>query len=153
MENGGTTILKQHQGSLYNALNVIYPGKNGNRGSNTAETKWKREWFQGLSKYHNKYWETVENQRKFLIEIATKNSISGTRDWKKISTALISRAGGKGLLKTYMGSLQLALKSLFPEDDWNPLSTQLHVEDKVRAIFWDKLLITNCRETRNLIHT
>lgn len=95
----------------------------------------------------------MENQRKFLIEIATKNSISGTRDWKKISVALITRAGGKGLLKTYMGSLQLALKSLFPEDDWNPLSAQLHVEDKLRAIFWDKLSITNCRGTKNFLHT
>lgn len=27
MENGGTTILKQHQGSLFNSLNVVYPGK------------------------------------------------------------------------------------------------------------------------------
>lgn len=46
-------------------------------------------------------------------------------DWLRVSTTLIAKGGGSGLLKIHKGSLVNALKQAFPYEDWDSLEKPL----------------------------
>lgn len=84
---GGFSILKRqipYNGSLlYAALRRAYP-----------EGKWNDDWFRHLP-YPPSYWEDLENQRKFMRNIAEKYGFHNQRDWKRVSSSLIVQHGGR----------------------------------------------------------
>lgn len=64
------------------------------------------------------FWESKENERRFLDEVATKYNLESVSDWRKVTASLIKKCGGQGLLKKYKGSLAAALKRNYP-GEWN----------------------------------
>lgn len=82
------------------ALQSSYPGDHYCP-NNLAEVNWKSEWFSHVSKYPRSYWESSENQRKFLEVIAMTHKINEPTDWKRVTTAAIIKSGGS-VRTTYM---------------------------------------------------
>lgn len=58
------------------------------------EIEWKKEWFPSPPKYSPTHWESKDNQRIFLDEIAAEYSIVDPKDWKRASSTLIKKHGG-----------------------------------------------------------
>lgn len=58
------------------------------------ETKWKREWFSHIPRFSKYYWNSEENCRKFMNEIAKHSNIISPRDWRKVSLSLLRNTGG-----------------------------------------------------------
>lgn len=57
--------------------------------------QWKREWFAKLPVFPHSHWNSLDNRRKFLEEIATTSNIRTPNDWRKISTSVITNKGGR----------------------------------------------------------
>lgn len=69
------------------------------------------EWF---SKYPSSYWQSLDNCKKFLDEVAEKLNIKNPRDWGKVTGQLISDLGGTSLLSNYYdNSLFSCLQSIY----------------------------------------
>ena len=66
-----------------------------------------------------KYWQTVENQKIFLDNLSTKLQIKQSNDWFRVTNKNIRENGGHGLLHFYNGSLFRALKTIYPNNEWN----------------------------------
>lgn len=60
----------------------------------TTETQWRQEWFVNIPKYDPAYFITLENQRKFLDDIASQYVIKSSVEWKRVTSALIKKHGG-----------------------------------------------------------
>lgn len=58
------------------------------------EIIWRREWFRNLPKYSHEYFDNTGNQKSFLYEIADRQQLQNTTDWKLISLSLIKMNGG-----------------------------------------------------------
>lgn len=65
-----------------------------------------------MKKYSKGFWQSKENQRKFLLEVGRKYGILQPQDWGKITQQNIIDEGGSTLLVKY-GSLRKALVALF----------------------------------------
>jgi len=61
----------------------------------------------------------VPNQREFFDEIKKKLDVKNPMDWMNVTVDDILRNGGWGLLSRYGGSLQRALKSIYPDMTWD----------------------------------
>lgn len=59
-----------------------------------------------------RYWESQENQRKFLEQFAIQNNIKQPYEWGKVSVQKIKSSGGS-FLNEYRGSLRKALQNLY----------------------------------------
>lgn len=57
------------------------------------EISWKEEWF--TSRYPSNHWNSLDNQRYFLEELAAKYSLDYPESWRKVSSSLIAKNGGK----------------------------------------------------------
>jgi hypothetical protein len=68
-----------------------------------------------LKSYEEKHWENVENQRAFMVSIASVLGVNHLDDWYNVSPTSITKRGGSKLLQLYRGSLENALRSIFPE--------------------------------------
>lgn len=96
-ELGGYGLLNRYEGSLLLALRSVYPG------SFLlllfplilVEINWKQEWFRNVPKYKPNFWNSLENQREFLDNIAKTYHINSANEWKKISSSLICKKGGQ----------------------------------------------------------
>jgi len=102
---GGQSILRQYS-SLSAALETVYP-----------EYDWKS--IKIRSRVVNKYWNNIENQRKFFDEFAARHNININRvdDWSNVTYQQVSQEGGKSILQQY-SSLLATLEALYPENDW-----------------------------------
>lgn len=132
-QRGGKSLLHNYYGgSLLNALQSIYPN-----------IPWMKQWFIHLPKYDSHYWNNLLHQRKFMNEFAIKYKILNSQDWNKISSTFFKSKGGNHLLKSYQGSLSSALRTLYPNQNWDfnstldvPLSKiQKEVYEVVRKLF------------------
>lgn len=74
------------------------------------EIDWKREWFFQLPR---SYWQSTENSRKFLDEVAIKLNIKNPSDWGKVTNKVMHEYGGAGLLKHFNNSLFDCLKFVY----------------------------------------
>lgn len=90
---GGRGLLDYYRGSVFKCLQSVYKG-NSNQLFRTIETKWKREWFSNRPRLSKEYWNSLENCRKFMNEIANSSNIVSASDWRKVSLALIRNSGG-----------------------------------------------------------
>lgn len=99
-----------------------------------TDIAWKREWFTNLPRFPKSHWESLENCRRFMDELAVSSSIASLHDWNKITIAFISHRGGKvryliksswclqGLLHKYEGSMKLILKKVYENSDWTEVA-------------------------------
>ena len=112
LKRGGSGLLNYYKGSLIKALRMIYGIDNSHE--ENFETEEKREWG---------HWNNLDNQKTFLLDLASKFGIVSTDkhiDWTQLTTNQVILNGGKGLLRHYNGSLKKALIALFPREEKNP---------------------------------
>lgn len=111
-EHGGDGILNYYKSSLYDCLASVYRGKFYNILAQISkkEVKWKRDWFTQVPRMH---WQSMENRRKLLDEIAIKLNIKTISDWGKVSLQQFREHGGTGILNYYNWSLFDCLKSVY----------------------------------------
>lgn len=76
---------------------------------------WKEERQESYSK---QFWDSQSNRIKFFDEISVRYGLSGPDDWRKLSSSLIKRNGGSGVLKKYEGSILRALQDTFTNINW-----------------------------------
>eukprot|EP01114_Cavostelium_apophysatum_P019814 TRINITY_DN6476_c0_g1_i1.p1 TRINITY_DN6476_c0_g1~~TRINITY_DN6476_c0_g1_i1.p1 ORF type:complete len:606 (-),score=129.46 TRINITY_DN6476_c0_g1_i1:43-1860(-) len=105
-ENGGLPILKRYSASLPKALSSIYP-----------EHDWK-DWQFEADGVAYKYWNTKKNQRKFLDQLAKKLHVNVWEDWYDVKISDLELNDGGGLLGLYSNSVMQALRSVYPEHNW-----------------------------------
>lgn len=81
---------------------------------NRLDIEWKKEWFFHIPRVPKFHWESIDNRRKFMDEIATVLHIHHPSDWGKISHAQICELGVDSILNRYYdASLFKCLQSLY----------------------------------------
>lgn len=60
------------------------------------------------------YWENIEHQKNFLLELEHKLQIKEHREWGEITTKIFSENGGISILNYYGGSIFRLLSTLRP---------------------------------------
>ena len=83
-------------------------------------------------RYSYGFWNSEENQRKFLNELYLKFNLKTHTDWLKISSNLITRHNGKPIISKY-GCLFSALIHLYPEHQWKFFT----IIKKLPKSFWN----------------
>lgn len=79
--------------------------------SSISDIDWKVEWF---SKVTSSHWCSIDNQKKFLDEVAFKLNVKNPSDWGKVTTQQIHNLGGGSLLShRYRDSLFHCLQSVY----------------------------------------
>jgi aromatic ring-cleaving dioxygenase len=63
-------------------------------------------------------WNDVENHKKYAIWLGETLGYKNMEDWYKITSDVINKNYGSGLIKWYKGSPSLFLKSVFSEYNW-----------------------------------
>ena len=71
-------------------------------------------------KHSSGFWEDINNQKKYFDWFENKMNFKDKSDWYLITVREIKNHGGSGLLEKYNGSLQYALKSIYPNYEWIP---------------------------------
>ena len=118
MENNGTGVMQYCHSNVYHLLKEAYP-----------EHDWKPWLFHKVPKG---FWNSKENQRKFLDWIGDQMSIKTFSDWYKVSYKNLFKLGGKALTDKY-SSIPDMFKTLYPEYDWQPW-----LFHRVGKDFWDQ---------------
>jgi len=108
-DNGGDPILQRYGKSLPRLLQAVYP-----------EVAWETRRFPRAPK---SYWETPENQRAYLEELARLLGFNkdDMEAWYKVNNQLIVDHGGRALLALHGNSLPALLTAVFPDHSWDPL--------------------------------
>lgn len=99
--NGGSQLLRKYS-SIYDMMKQVYP-----------KFDWEFYSFPVLQKY----WNSTENQKDFLIFICNKFNID-TTDLIILERDDYIRMGGSGLLKKYK-NIPTMLQMLYPDINWN----------------------------------
>ena len=113
IRNGGSSLIHRYSNNLFRALEDTFP-----------EYKWDRLQFE--HKFPAKYWQSIDNQRKYFLHMEEKFEIRNFEDWNKIKNSQVKSNGGSGILKIYNNSLYKALTNIFPERKLNLLSFRSH---------------------------
>ena len=64
------------------------------------------------------YWNTKDNQRKFMDWFATQSGIYCMEHWQSITKKQIVKKGGEGLLAKHKNSISRLLMYVYPEYLW-----------------------------------
>lgn len=59
------------------------------------------------------HWNSIENRKKFLDEVAVKLQIQEPKEWGKVTLRQFEKLGGISLLRFYRKSLFLCLKDIY----------------------------------------
>ena len=109
IQNGGKSLLLFHYSNdKTNLLTSIYPNypwkiENIKKNENTKEN-----------------FKLIENQRKFMQNLAKKLNIKKLDEWLLISRNKLIENGGRSLLKNYYeNNMQKLLENIFPNYQWN----------------------------------
>jgi len=105
LENHGGSLLVMHN-SLRKALSENFP-----------EIEWNPEWFPNAPKFESGFWNSTDNHRRFLVDLAKNLHIDNPKEWGKVTRQKIIENNGGSLLHVYK-SLQKALSANFPEIEW-----------------------------------
>lgn len=86
----------------------------------------------------SKLWNTKENQKRFLDEVAKKLQLKKPNDWGKVTVRQVNKMGGGTLLTTYFnGSLFACLKSVYSgKNSLSFLANEIDIE-------WNKNWFSN----------
>jgi hypothetical protein len=93
------------------------------------------EWLPWKFKHYSVvkgFWDSIENQKKFLNYVSKELKYNKKEDWYKISAKVdfncflsnvsqeIQELGGVGILGNYKNSPLLLISTVYPEYDWLP---------------------------------
>lgn len=56
---------------------------------------WKKDWFPKIPKVERNYWKSEDNQRQFLHNLASRYHLVRSSDWRRVTSALIEKNGGR----------------------------------------------------------
>lgn len=73
---------------------------------------------RGMARKPSGHWDCAENRREFLTSFMSKRGIREAEDWRGVTAAEVSRAGGSALLKRHNGSILRMLQSEMPEREF-----------------------------------
>ena len=118
IKNGGTALLSKYNNNITKLLEINYPDEKWNVLSRDILPR--------------SFWDSIENQKLFFQNIQEKYQLKSLNELHNINTKLIINEGGSGLLKKYKGSFFTALKTIYPNEEWNFF--QLTTKPKY---FWD----------------
>lgn len=65
------------------------------------------------------FWESVDNQRLFMDDLAKHLDLGSWEDWYAVSSQQIIEHGGKALLQKFMSSPSALLQSVYPQHPWD----------------------------------
>jgi hypothetical protein len=78
-----------------------------------------------LERVPNEFWKCIANQRSYFDWIGQQLNIQRLDDWHRVTFRAISRFPKvSSILLNYNSSLFQALKAIYPEVEWNPLSSK-----------------------------
>ena len=103
---GARTLIKRYNGSLFNVLQSVYP-----------DHKWLPI---HRKKVTQNYWNSLDHQREFIIDLSKKLDLKSANDWSKVPYKLIEKSGGRATLSRYNFNIYFALKTLFPNLSLDP---------------------------------
>jgi len=132
--NGGSGLLDKYNDSVLRLLETVYP-----------EFRFDPLKFP---KAPASYWNRLENQKRFLDELALKlgfDPVNEKERWYKVTPQVIKANGGGGLLKKYNNNLSFLLRNIYPNYVWLPFRFE-----KSPQRFWhssenQKLFLENLR--------
>eukprot|EP01114_Cavostelium_apophysatum_P007737 TRINITY_DN1990_c0_g1_i5.p1 TRINITY_DN1990_c0_g1~~TRINITY_DN1990_c0_g1_i5.p1 ORF type:complete len:848 (+),score=203.21 TRINITY_DN1990_c0_g1_i5:93-2636(+) len=101
---GGSSILRAHGESLFDALAKAYPEHHF--------VRWK------FTRMPNGYWNSKENKTAFFNDLALKLKIKDQDDWYQVSEQEIEEHGG-GSLMHYFGDFRKAIVDSYPDVQWD----------------------------------
>lgn len=55
---------------------------------------WKKDWFSNLPRFRTSHWDSLENCVNFITEIARDSYVNNVVEWKRVTTAMITKKGG-----------------------------------------------------------
>lgn len=103
---GGSSILPYYNSSISTILTSLFP-----------EYEWDLTQFD---RKPNNYWESVENQRAFMLDLGKKLGISEDdyHAWTLVTKQTVIRHGGSRLLNLHRSSMRELLTFVFPDHKW-----------------------------------
>ena len=118
IKNGGFSLIKYYyENNLINLLLNIYPNY-----------PWKFDEFE--YKLNNNFFNSINNQKKFLNQLFNKLKLNSLHDWLFISKKLIRKNGGKKLLILYSNDIKKLLIKIYPNHHWNLTKKEIKKERK-----------------------
>jgi hypothetical protein len=99
----GGGLLQVYDGSIARMVSTLYP--------NLDLQLWK------APSCPDEFWMNIRNQRRFLEWFADEHSIERMEQWYSIGIGTLQKHG-KVLLEQYNNSIELMLKTVFPEYAW-----------------------------------
>ena len=109
IKNGGKILLKKYKNNYQKLLISIYPNYFN---ENNINNKLNDNLIDNF-KLKN-YFQSIENQRKFMNYLYEKLNLKSMDDWMKISSKILINNGGKKLLKNYLYDKKKLLILIFP---------------------------------------
>eukprot|EP01114_Cavostelium_apophysatum_P015049 TRINITY_DN4029_c0_g1_i1.p1 TRINITY_DN4029_c0_g1~~TRINITY_DN4029_c0_g1_i1.p1 ORF type:complete len:863 (+),score=120.67 TRINITY_DN4029_c0_g1_i1:176-2764(+) len=106
LSRGGAGLLNHYNGSLYKALQSLFPE------DNWTETDFK--------KVPTGYWSNPQHQKRFLELVAEELQIKDKAGWQNLKISQVLSKGGRGLLRIFDNSLYKLLANVFPEYHFQP---------------------------------
>ena len=97
-----SNIINKYRGWV-KTLSILYPEYDWSKFDRSKELKW----------------NDIRKQKSFFDKIYIERNFQSLNDWYKITNADIRKLGGRRLLSIYNESLFKALKTTYPEHDWN----------------------------------
>lgn len=96
-ELGGSGLLRYYNGSIFACVQSIYKGiyRFLLFADVDEDIQWKKSWFANAHQFPKKHWESLENCKKFMEDIAVKSKVFSEKDWRKVSLTLIRQNGGE----------------------------------------------------------
>ena len=133
-KNGGSGLLKYYS-NVHEALEKLYPEENWN--------------IFNRKRLPNDFWNSLENQRKFMNFVKQKLNIQKMEDWYSVKTLDIKELGGSRLLHIYP-SIEDLFTTIFPNYEWDFTKFV-----KVPSFFWknvnnQKIWLQNLGEKLNI---
>jgi hypothetical protein len=104
---GGSNLLNRYGGSLFRALQRLFP-----------EHPWDSSRLPARPQRH---WESLSHQREFFDRLAQhpQLQLQSLDDWHRVTAEEVYQLRGGGILKRYGGSLFKALQTVYPEHPWD----------------------------------
>lgn len=124
-ELGGSRLLERYNSSLAALLEDVYP----------ELRKQPPHSFRAKAKQH--HWASLEEQRRFLDQVAEKYHVRTADDWAKVGTKEICDMGGSGLLSRYSG-IFACLRSVYGATYKGMPLTALGSTSRLPVNFWQE---------------
>lgn len=109
IDDASTMIANYYSNSLIAMLRDLRP-----------QDTWLEWKFKQAPSY---FWDSVENQRKFMEHASEALGLSSVQDWQSVTTKQLVSVGGARILKGYQYSMLSLLQHVYPSIEWAALKS------------------------------